>query len=200
MRKIPIRIILFSLVVAIIIFIAFIVFFLLKGGKNDNVPSPIVPSSNKVLSPIQKTSIGITSEKEVASLPSASKIALPNSDAGYSLPSSLKTRPNVIGIKNGFVSYERETTSTNPSSPTYLTLSKITYTFGEPEKVINGSNYYGSFLSTYIYASRGFSVVANPNTDEVYEVQFFAHTTPNQYVKLFGEDINPQIANPRESF
>lgn len=202
MKKIQsLRLLLFIIGCVLVVIIGVFVFIMLPLIQNGSTPNPgstNQPPSNQ--SPIQKTQIGITKEREVARLPGAQKISLPNNKTGYILPSSLKTRPNLITIKEGVVDYEREITPDDPSNPNYLSLYSIVAKYGQPDRSIKGSSYYGAFLSTYIYSSIGFSVIANTYTSEVYEIQFFSPLSPEEYLKQFGEDVNPNTKPPQETF
>lgn len=184
--------------IALVVVMFVLVFFSLFSKTSPNNPPTTPTLSNP--SPLQKTQIGVTTEKDIASIPGITKKTLPDGINEYSLESELKTRPDLFLAKDGTIVYEREITPVDPNSPGYQTLSSIVAKFGNPEKEVKGSNYYGSFLNTYIYASQGFTIIANPNTDEVYEIQFYKKTTPEDYLKEFGGDVNPNIKNPSESF
>lgn len=171
-----------------------------KPSFNDiptATPTPFYKSSSnsttqKIYS-LQKTIINNTKDSEIQGLPDVIKTeTLPNNTKEYLLnsPASL-SRPNKIITQNGIVRYEQIITDeTNPASVTYATISRYKNVFGNPEKAIKGSRYYGSFMNTYIYASRGFALIGNPYTDEVFEVQTFVPTIVDKYIENYGQDID----------
>lgn len=167
--------------------------------QEDQAPQEENQQPQKHVSSLQKTIIGKTGEQDVNSLSGfLKKETLPSGQIKYSFESPLSARPNEILINNGIVVFEKELVPVSPSSTGYTTISQTTATFGQPEKIFNGSKFYGWVLKHYIYSSQGFAFVGNPNNDEIYEFDFFKPTTVENYVSLYGGDISRQSSPPQE--
>lgn len=149
---------------------------------------------------LQKTTIGLTTASEVEKIVGLQKKEiLPNGENQYFFPSELPARPNLVRAdKNGVVFFERELVPSDPSSPGYVKTSQYANNYGQPEKTIRGSFYYGWAITAYVYANKGFALVGNPNTDEVFEIHIFSPTSVDEYVKNYGEDLNPGAQPPQE--
>ena len=82
------------------------------------------------------------------------------------------------------------------SSNSPLKMSDVTSKYGQPEEIVNGSNFYGYGVSTYIYADKGFAVIGNANADKVYELQTFLPMSIDQYKSQYGQDLNSNYSQP----
>lgn len=192
--------------ITIVVFALIIINFLNSNTKSTQslqAPTTITPtpyyksgplnSTTERIYPLQKTIINITQDSDIQALPDIIKTEiLPNGEKRYSLTSPVPlSRPNLILTQNGVAIFERIITNeANPSSKDYATVSEYKNLFGNPEKTIKGSKYYGNFMNTYVYSSRGFAFIGNPNTDETYEVQTFVPMSADQYMKQYGQDID----------
>ena len=155
-------------------------------------PEPIVPA-------LQKSIIGKTPESEVDKNPGfLRKESLNDGRTKYVFESPLTVRPNEIITRDGRVVYEKALTPSNPSSQGYTTVSEMINQYGQPEKLIKGSKFYGWGLDQYIYASKGFSFVGNSYNDEVYEFGFFGPMSIENYVGRYGDDITDNASPPIE--
>ncbi len=155
-------------------------------------PNQIAPQPTKYIlkDPIsipsfQKTIIGKTTNQEIEAIPGITKAP----ESNYSYSSYLITRPNEIKTENNTASFERVLLPVSSSDPNFTTIPQLIEKYGQPDKVVRGSKYYGDFLNTYIYATQGMAFVGNPNTNEVYEIQFFNPMTPDEYEKKYGQEI-----------
>lgn len=112
----------------------------------------------------------------------------------YSTSSSLITRSSIVTTDaSNKVVYKRTVflapQTKLPQQSTYSTL-------GAPEKVLTGSSYYGETITTSIYASKGVTLISNPDTGEVYEMQEYVSTTVDGYISQYGQDLNPNAKSP----
>lgn len=151
----------------------------------SNAPS----SSSYSFSPFQKTIIGQTTDEELsffATIIDQSTSA--NGITTYNVKSVNPIRPDQIITKNKVVVFEKTSTFTSdyggfPKSSFFIK------TFGQPEEKIQGHSFYGEFATTYVFAKKGFSLVVNPFTDEVYEIQRFYPSSTNEYKEKYGSDM-----------
>lgn len=116
----------------------------------------------------------------------------------YSYSSFLILRPGQIITEKGVAVFERVLVSPEDVTGEFSTISAIKEQYGEPEEAIKGSSFYGPYLFTYIYAKRGAAFIVNPNTNEVYEAQFFPPGTAEDYKNRFGKDIDSKINESHE--
>lgn len=202
--KINIKIIIGIGVFVVIIF--FVSFFtaLLKPSPSPTSQQQIeqqdkTPTTTSI-SPLQKTIIGQTTSDQIKSNFSIiEEKQLPDGSTAYSIPSPLTSRPIEIRTKEDVVVFERELTPVDSIDPGYSTITFFQNEYGEPDEVFKGSLYYGSYLEHLIYSSRGFTLIANPNTDEVFEIHFFEPMSVEEYVKMYGDDIDLEPKPPSES-
>lgn len=185
--------------VAVVVLVLFGATYFVQTPTPQNQPPPeptsyILKKSVSIPS-LQKTTIGKTTVGEIESLPGISK----TSESDYSYSSYLLQRPNEIKTENNTASFERVLTPISSSDPNYTTIPKIIEMFGKADKITTGSKFYGDYLNTYIYATQGMAFVGNPNTNEVYEIQFFKPMTPDEYESKFGQDISNNLQPATES-
>src|SRR3989344_6716077 len=96
------------------------------------------------ISPLQRAEIGKTTEEQVNKLPGLlSREVLPDGQIKYGFESPLSSRLNEVIIKNGRVVYEKELTPEIQNSVGHTTRSEMTQGFGNPDKVLEGSKFYG---------------------------------------------------------
>lgn len=205
----------FSLLATILFVVAIMIIGSMNSGNKKTQNPSTVPittptpyykagsqnSTTEKIYSLQKTIINSTQDSQIKNLPDIIKTeTLTNGERKYSLNSPVPiSRPNLILTKNGVSIFERTITNeTDPNSKDYIAISQYQSIFGDPDKVIKRSKYYGDFMNTYIYASRGFALIGNPNTDEVYEVQAFVPMSTDQYVQQYGQDLdlNPVPKGP----
>jgi len=191
-----------SLVVlfALLLFIG-LVFLRFNIREKETNTTPEIESSKTLpqitqTSPVKRTVIGVTTEEEVKKrYQIISSTSNNKGGIDHRINSIWKSRPNIIETTSGIVSFERALAPLNPNEPGFSKISTYLSSLGEPEERINGSLYYGPFASVYVYASKGVSFVGNPNTDEIYEFQYFNPISVDEYKKVYGQDIDP---NPQQ--
>lgn len=175
----------------------------IKPTKEETtlIPTPTIysirratPSSSSYsFSSFQKTVIGKTTDKEIESLTNIiSKQASDGGTITYLVKSVNPLQPDKILTKNGTTIYEETSTFTSNAGG-FPKISFYKDIFGQPEEEIVGSEKYGHLATAYIYASKGFSLIGNSNTDEVYEIKRFLPLSLDQYKKLYGSDINTSV-------
>lgn len=114
-------------------------------------------------------------------------------------PTSLPSRTNKVVSNKQFVIYKRVIIPLVITESKEVTISGLKNSLGEPHQTYTGSKAYGYSMATYAYPQKGISFVANNFEDEVYEIQYFQPTTLDEFIKLYGEDINlsePIISEP----
>lgn len=180
----PNKALLFIFIIIIIVGIFIYIFF--PRGSQPTPPSPV-----QIFSPLQKTSIGETTKPTVEKFPGLiNSQNLSDGSIQYNYSSLIPQRPNTVIIKNNVVVFEQTILPENPQAKGYAKISDFTKRLGDPEKTLQGSKFYGHLISIYIYSSKGLVIIGNSYTDEVYEVQTFSPSTPENYIKTFGSDIN----------
>lgn len=170
----------------------------LLSSKNRTIPpppGPVVmgsPTPINSISPLQKTIIGKTTPQEIEQKYSIlNKQTLDNNKTSYAIASSLTDRPDQIITQNNQTAFERLVLVKDQREIDKI--SSLITKFGPAEKVFTGSKYYGSQARTYIYASKGFALIAIVNEAkdemEIYEIQSFVPTSVDIYVATYGEDL-----------
>lgn len=159
--------------------------------------TPIPPSSSYQFSSFQKTVIGKTPEQEIALLKAVlKKETIAGDQTRYTLLSVNPQQDDEIITKNGVVVFEKTSTFTNNDGG-FPKFSPIKNLYGKEEMALQGHPYYGPFAVTYIFAYRGFAVVVNPNTDNIYEVQRFTPLSIDSYLKIYGSNLSLTPPQPR---
>jgi len=192
-----------SFVVILVTLLLFIFLINIKQPPNGGVVLPTgvkkTSQATEQIISLQKTKIGITKEDEVVKLPGfIKKETLPGEQTRYSFESTLNARPNEIITDNHIVVYEKDLIPESPSTPGYTTISDIESRYGNPERIVNGSKFYGYFIDYYIYASLGFAFAGNKHTNEVYEFQFFKPMSIQEYLNFYGSDVSFTSSPPKE--
>lgn len=115
------------------------------------------------------------------------KTILADGSIQYTLRSSLRTRDSIVIVKGPSVIYSRIITIGHDSSAPKITTYLKQY--GVAEKVYRGSKYFGPLASLYLNATRGYALIGNSQTDEMFEVHTFPKMTIDEYFSKFGEDF-----------
>lgn len=194
------KIIIFPLFICVLIF--GVLFFLNLGQKKQvkntiPIPSPTpisitnsIDSSTFTFSPYQKTIIGKTTDEEVKKLANIlNQQKTSSNEILYTIKSVDPLEPDIIVTKNNLVVFEKTNTITQDSGG----LPKIsTYIerFGKPDEEIVGSKTFGAFATNYIFATKGFTLIGNSATDNVYQIQRFQPMSLEEYKITYGQDIN----------
>lgn len=166
------------------------------------IPTPIV--QNYKYSPLQKTEPGKTTFSDLSRIPNLREIPSTISGTREFIAESVSPlRPNQILVRDNTVIFERILTPIKSSDYGYARISDFTEKYGEPDRIIQGSRHYGSLMNTYIYADQGFTLIGNPFTNEVFEIQQFLPISVERYLQLYSEDIFveiPEEVAPTQSY
>jgi hypothetical protein len=190
------------LFVLLVMFVISLVFTPTQPSPNEEIEIPIPTQANTdnlpTSTPTESTSVpqedsGTPLHGEVALYEESStlekKETLSDGSIKYYLSSNTEGRPDVI-IARGEAQDTIFQRSVIPQTGTPILLSEYLDFFGEPERIIPGSRFYGPEAQTYLYAqSRGTAYIANPQTNRVLELHTFAPMSIEQYIQKFGEDI-----------
>ncbi|MBI4038670.1 hypothetical protein HY384_01790 [Candidatus Daviesbacteria bacterium] len=143
-----------------------------------------------------ETKVGQTTEEQISSLPGRKSInTLPNNTTEYLFTSPYSHLDNVAITQNRLLIYKKVITIL-PNTPLPM-ISAYTNQYGPPDSEYTGSLNHGRVAKTYVYASKGFAIVGNPNTDEVYEIQTFIPLSVDEYLRLWGQDIKKYPDEPQ---
>lgn len=114
---------------------------------------------------------------------------LPDKTTMYTVTSTNPLRPDLIHANNnGYPIFKRLVTP--PSFP--LSLKSFVDLYKPPKWIFKGSVFYGVGVNSYIYPELGIALVANPQTDQVFEQHIFQKTKVEDYVSKYGDDIPAQ--------
>lgn len=163
-------------------------------NETPSIQNPVISQSPSKLSPLQKSVIGKTTMDEInQSYPDKQVQNLSNGDPGYLFVSALDARPNQVVFHNKIAVFERVVLLGSPANS--LKISDMVLKYGRAETTKEGSSYYGARMFTYIYPGKGLAFIANPNTDEIFELQTFTPMPLEDYLSNYGEDIHeyPEI-------
>ncbi len=200
------KIVVISLLVVLFLSVFVIIFILSlitnNSTKNPNNTTPTnTPLVSPQISPLQKVSIGKTTDPEIAdSLTITKTTTLPNGEIQYEIESQIVTRPEKIITNNGRAIYESVLIPVHSDNAGFTTFSDIKLAHGEPDITLTGSNFYGWYIENRIYSSKGFTVIGNPNTNEVFEIQMYLPMTHSEYLNRYGEDINTNLRPHTEAY
>lgn len=151
---------------------------------------PVISQPPALLLPSQKVIIGKTTTTDIEkNYRVKQKQSLSNNELKYSIDSNIEARSDQIIFQNNLAKFERIVVVGNSNSGN-IKISTQILKYGPPEKILNGSNFYGYQMDTYIYPAKGFAFIANKNTDEIYEIQTFAPTSLDNYLSNYGDDIS----------
>ncbi len=152
--------------------------YLLLENKGAEIPS------------LKSLKLGKTTDKEIMMIPEVKRKEKIENGFSYSLSTKSPLRENLIITQEGKATFARLSIAADDIS--YGKASDYFKKFGQPNKTFKGSNYYGN-ANTYLYTQEGFAIIGNPNTDTIYEIQKFSPTTIENYLKLYGQDINEKL-------
>lgn len=170
----------------------------IPGTSNRPVIVTPKPVTQEKVSPLQIAVIGTNLSQVQDLLKDASTEQLADGSIKYVLPAAVPLRDNVVIAKNNQIIFEKIITPSNNQANGFSYLSDFIYKFGDPQSIKKGSAVWGPFASYYIYADKGLTVVANPETDEVYEIQVYQPTSVENYISAYGQEIrefNPDDEN-----
>lgn len=171
------------IVVGLIIFIALTMTVLSvleeNGGEEQAPAKPGEIRSVDTNSPLNTVTIGKTTRKEVEKIDGL----VAKDDSTYLAHSEGAIRTDGVMLQNDTVRFKRT------RSPAIDRVADYKKAYGEPEREIQGSLYFGENAKTYIFAKKGIAIIANMNTEEVYELQQFQPVSVERYLNLYGEDI-----------
>lgn len=179
------------LVVCILV-LAILLYLSKQPKKITPFPAPVISQTPSKLSSLQKSVIGKTTPEELEKklkFQIKNKLVLENGGLSYSIESKLEERPSLVLFRNNLAQFEMIVVLGDRSAAENPRLSNLVLQYGLPEKEIKGSRFYGNHMTTYIYAAKGFALIANSYTDEVDELQIFTPTSVDNYLKTYGEDI-----------
>lgn len=192
--------ILFGITILLLIALFAAAFFFFSNSSQQSqselpIPTPY-PSldeavkSNRV-APTQISQIGNEFDESLQNLSSLEDMDVLSEDKRiYTYSSPLITRKNEILTQNNRVIFERILIPEDKNDPGYVIFSEYTRLFGEPNETVVGSKFYGQFIQTRIYADKGFALIGNPLTDEIYEVHVFTPMTIEEYENAYGSDLD----------
>lgn len=150
-------------------------------------------SMQPTLSGYSEIIIGETSSDAIAKLPGLLETkTLPNGNMQFEFTSTDALRNNLVETEKDKAIFKRVVSIT---AGDYKSPDVTTYTqaFGAAEFEFTGSNRYGPYFITYVYPSRGFALIFNPYTNEVYEIQSFKPVSLEEYRNRWGDDINENL-------
>lgn len=197
--------------VVVIVFI-FLLFFRSRALQEE---SPILPEptqTNKTegyntapdgsfrFTPYQKTEINKSTDADIQEkYQILEKKQRPDGVTVYKVPSAVVSYEDQIWTKNNKVVFEKNNTFVQYRIPK---LAAYKARFGEPEAILEGIQPFGHQIDAYIYASKGFTLIVNPNSDSyfIYEIQRYTPMSVEEYKKQFSEFVQhaePVIEYPR---
>jgi hypothetical protein len=102
----------------------------------------------------------------------------------YIYTSEKPDRPNITirNSDNSLIFYRNLSTS----DQSLMNIPLIQETFGQPDKVIQGSTYFGPEAQIYVYENSGLAFIVNPQTNETYEEQGFPMMSVEEYLQKFN--------------
>jgi hypothetical protein len=112
------------------------------------------------------------------------KVVSDNSLIAYYFKSSNPSRPHLVIETSNHASLFRRTVGSDEFSLGSISTYKELY--GEADRVIQGSDFYGENATISIYGSEGIAIIGNPQTDEVYEEHLFLPMTADEYISKFA--------------
>lgn len=159
------------------------------GSKND--------SKTYQLSPLEKTVIGKTTDKQIEKESTILAKTKQEDTTVYIIKADQPEKTDEIRTRNGVVIFERTTTETAAATPPQV--SSILSTYGQPEEILDKVGE-GFYMSAYLYPSQGFAIYANKYTQSIYKIDRFLKTTLLEYKKEYGTLLSPAPEMPKEYF
>ncbi|MBI2337823.1 hypothetical protein HYU95_01435 [Candidatus Daviesbacteria bacterium] len=153
-------------------------------------PSPTAKVSQSNVYPDLISIVGVTTDENLKRRPDLKRISiLPDGKTQYSFISKLNARDNIVITRNGITVFERFIKMEDNLEKYSLDYYKRVY--GNPEKEIVGSKFYGIAYTTYIFAGKGIALIGDTKSEDIVEIQIFIPTSTNTYLQQWGEDIQP---------
>lgn len=148
-------------------------------------------SQNYQFSTLQKTTIGITKEEDIPTIfRVVSSDDLGDGKKKYTVQSQQPGNPNEIIAQDGKVISETTVTQI-PSDTPFPDIEDFISIFGKPEKEIQGNLNYGWPINAYLYPTKGYMLLANKFTKEVYEIHRFEPMTLSEYEDIYSDYLKP---------
>lgn len=177
-KKIIFVIFLFIAIIAtIVVFLTTIA----QPSKTPHITTSTIPQSTTI--PTNAVSHTINNE----GFPDLQKEEkLPDGSTKSYLDSTNPTRANTVqSAADGSILFERYVVGPDASE----TLTSNITSYGTPTQIFIGSHFYGQKIQTYVFAQKGVAIIANQQTDQVFEKHFFPPMSVTEYVQRYGEDI-----------
>lgn len=111
------------------------------------------------------------------------KETLPDGTIQYLFASDNPNRPSLILTSNNNIALFERIVSTNEAPVAPITI--FTETYGQPDQIIQGSQFYGPQASIYFYVG-GMAFIANQQTGDTYEEHLFDPMGFEEYSQRFG--------------
>jgi hypothetical protein len=127
-----------------------------------------------------------------------STTVLPDGSTEYLLYSYITDRDTRVVFRDNQIVYRRLTTFDGQKP--LPKLSEYQKSLGESGERLSASKYYGPHTNTVVFAEKGAALIANTNTDEIYEFILFTPTTLTDYQTRFGDDLDPTTYQNPENF
>ncbi len=144
--------------------------------------------SNKPINDLQNVIAGVTTQEDVKKIPGIVVVSETNTSGVYALPSIINSRPHKISTRAGFAVDERIVLPEREGQEGFATISSITEKYGQPERVLAGSSFYGDYTSRYLYPAKGLFFIVNTNTNEVFEILHFTPMNLADFVNNYPEE------------
>lgn len=115
------------------------------------------------------------------------KVQLSDGTTKYTFDSPNPSRPNmyIAREESDTILFERSVISQEGKA---ITLTDYLAAFGEPEQIVNGTQFYGSGTDLYIYADRGLAFIANPQLDRILELHTFPIMSADEYLQNYEDE------------
>lgn len=99
------------------------------------------------------------------------------------LPSPNNNHPNIMIFSDNKFVFKRVVNPQDDLQP----IRGFLEMYGNPNKIVNGSVYYGQQYNKYIYADSGFTLIVDQN-NMVVEQHEYPPTSVNSYLQRFGKE------------
>jgi len=153
-----------------------------------------------IFTPLQRTTINKTTEKEIETKNKIISKTRVGNVTSYKVKSATIGETDEIRTEDGVVIFE-STNIFNKKAGGYPPKASVyEKEFGKPEKILKSVSPLGKYISAYIYATKGFTLFVNHNTNTVYMVQRFAPMSLETYQKTYADYLQPAPDYPKETF
>lgn len=173
--------------------------------KTINLPSPTPITytrdveGNFRFTPLSKTQIGQTTLEDMKKRDDIISQSTENGITTFSLESATTGQVDEVKTQRGIVVSET-THIFNLEVGTPPKASIYEKEYGRPELILPSVSLLGKHISAYIYATKGFTLFVNPNTETVYMIQRFTPMSLAQYQTQYGEYVKEAPSYDREYF